>query len=59
MREDISEYALERAAIMEFDGGFSRKEAEKRAREEVREKFRGEHADDRRTERIHCRLDTR
>jgi len=41
VREEIAEYALERAAIMEYEAGLSREEAERRAKAEVRAKFRG------------------
>jgi len=46
MREDIAEYALERAAIMEYDGGLPKEEAERRARVEVKRKFGGRHGND-------------
>ena len=36
MSEDEQEFFEERAAILEFDGGFSREEAEKRAMEELK-----------------------
>jgi hypothetical protein len=42
------EYFEERAAIMEYDGGLSRSEAEQRAMEEMKRKYRNKHNGDRR-----------
>ena len=36
MSEDDKEFFEERAAILEFDGGFSRQEAERMAMEELK-----------------------
>ena len=41
--EDMVEHFNERAAILEFDGGFGREEAEARAWDEIKQTFGGWH----------------
>jgi hypothetical protein len=37
---ETEEYFEERAAIMEYDGGLTRAEAERRAREEIKRRYK-------------------
>lgn len=44
-QEEIQELYEERAAIMEYDGGLTREDAERRARQEIQQLLKGERSE--------------